>query len=277
MRRTRGQRRALLKAIPIVTSIVGSFFFGVPPLLASQGRVYVNDTTCGANEAVYRPRTFDVSCVSFLSLDQIDYQRWNSRVARGVAVEEQETCKPNCASGGDVATRVSLTFSRPRTCPRAGVRAFTRLTFRPTRAGSSASAYSMPCPDHLAVGAARLVSSLIIDRSIKLPAAAGRHIRASLAASCGTVSGSYDVGHGPDSYVASELRIAVVRDITCRGARAVTARCISDRSVRGWTAHVSRADPGLIRLTSGHKLIRLEGVAGGGPNCATAAYASIGL
>lgn len=79
---------------------------------------------------------------------------------------------------------------------------------------------------------------------------------------CGTVTGYY-----PDVEGGSGMKIVSHRAISCSGARHVMKQCIRQYSVRGWRA---RYDASLrVVMTNGRKRIVAEGVAGGGPHCAS--------
>jgi hypothetical protein len=198
---------------------------------------------------------------TFAHSGPIKWSSWTRFEARGIGVLWVDTCEITCAEGPELRYPATIRgFARQGTH-------FARLTID-SKYGHSPMQYRMVLQPgfggkFVPVGSSAGVSAATVGR------AAG--------AECGTVSGSYYVGGSNEPYTTSELRIASVRHINCRGARSVAAKCIADRTVRGWTAHVSRPEPGVIRLTSGDKVIRLEGVAGGGPDCANAAYGAIGL
>jgi hypothetical protein len=99
------------------------------------------------------------------------------------------------------------------------------------------------------------------------PAVAGA--RSAQASGCGAVNVSYPAGKVGGG---SDVRIVAVTHIGCPAARRVTARCIRDYKVPGWSAFVSRSNLQAMRLTNGRMVIRLVGIAGGAPRCTAAAY-----
>jgi hypothetical protein len=135
-------------AMPVVSSAMAvSLCLGATVARGSAGkavpatgspRIYVNNTACGAQftpsqgaQAVFEPTRLWVSCDSTLLLADIHYVSWNSRGASGSAVEQLDTCAPDCAGGKILHIPVDINLSKPRSCAGPGLTSFTHLRISP--------------------------------------------------------------------------------------------------------------------------------------------------
>jgi len=109
---------AALVALPAATSSA-----------ASHVKAFDN---CGLGGAHFKPHGFVFACADHgLYIKHVRWSAWGSRSARGRGTGYANDCNPDCADGHFHHAAMTITLSRPGTCPgHAGVRVFRRVRYR---------------------------------------------------------------------------------------------------------------------------------------------------
>jgi hypothetical protein len=119
--------RAIL--ILAAVSVVSLLWGGAATASAKQVRAISN-----CKSPKYKPAMFIIACGDAgLIAQNLSWSSWTRNQAVGAGTGDINTCNPNCASGNHLSAPISLTLSKPRTCPN-GARIFTKLFYRWTGA-----------------------------------------------------------------------------------------------------------------------------------------------
>jgi len=115
-------------------------------LAAASGQVWVPNCT----KAQYKPRQLTLSCGDGSNyIKQLKWSSWTTTQATGSGTNEINSCTPSCVAGHFKAYPVSVTLSKPKTCPKVSHKVFGRIAIKFTskHPGTSRSTGGpLPCP-----------------------------------------------------------------------------------------------------------------------------------
>jgi hypothetical protein len=97
----------------------------------------------------YKPKRITLACGDGSSLlRHLKWSSWSQSMATAHGVYAVNSCSPSCAAGHFQSYPVSVTLSKPKTCPNRKRKAFGRvsLTFGASRPKHAPSHLAMRCP-----------------------------------------------------------------------------------------------------------------------------------
>ena len=119
----------------------------VPAAALAAGSSHVQAINCSSEQ--YKPRRIILSCGDAgIWLGKLKWSRWNGTTAKATGVYNENTCTPTCAAGHNVSRPVTVTLSRPKTCPSDTQPTFRKASFAfPSGAPPHAyQRYTFRCP-----------------------------------------------------------------------------------------------------------------------------------
>jgi hypothetical protein len=77
--------------------------------------------------AQYKPHKLTLSCDGSNYLGQLTWSTWTRKRSMGTGIDHVNDCQPDCASGHFTGYPVTVTLSRPGTCPHLRLKAFRHI------------------------------------------------------------------------------------------------------------------------------------------------------
>lgn len=97
----------------------------------------------------FKPKQITVACGDgAVSVSKLKWTSWSRTQAQASGVYQVNSCKPDCAAGHERSFPVTITLSRPKTCPGRKHKAFGRLSYKfgASRPKPTPAHTSLPCP-----------------------------------------------------------------------------------------------------------------------------------
>jgi hypothetical protein len=130
---SRTSSRAPRSARPVIAAlalVLAGLVLAIPVAGASSTQVWVTGGNDCSHER-YQPAQIVIACTDGTEmLKGLKWSRWNGREATGTGRDYVVSCTPDCAAGHRSVYPVTVTLTKPATCPGQAHRAFSRAELR---------------------------------------------------------------------------------------------------------------------------------------------------